>query len=232
MVEKQQKHAASFLVLDIYLYYTSYLLIQFDGWPGPFSSHPPHNHIFFNPLRGYNVGLPHEFSDISLLMRLVRACSRVQTKTSKLRASPAYLKADNGSQGEREKTPVQPESMETENAAPTKVPASVLNMQFVCIGFMAITEADEREKFRVRCLLPAFLTPLFCKIASTTWYHRQLRRAEESQSADPVTNSRPRACPRVFYAPSPSLPMITRSMVRPFPLDRTVAPDHSRPTSH
>ena len=106
------------------------------------------------------------------------------------------------------------------------------NKQIVCIEYMEITEDDEREIFRVRGVIPItfFDRPILFKIASITRYGPQLRREDESGSADPTTNAHPRSRPRIFHAPT--YPRIQRPMRRRFPLDRTVATDDPRPTSH
>ena len=106
---------------------------------------------------------------------------------------------------------------------PPKYKHMFSNKQIICIKYMEITEDDEREIFRVRGVISPlrFSIAQFCfKIASTTRYGPQLRREDESGSADPTTNAHPRSRPRVFHAssyprnqrPSPAFRWIARSL--------------------
>jgi hypothetical protein len=75
-----------------------------------------------DPIDRYTVGLLLESRN--LLANVSRW--RVQIKTSEMRSSrPAYLRADNGLQGQQEKVLVQTENRETRKATTTKVYANV-----------------------------------------------------------------------------------------------------------
>ncbi len=69
------------------------------------------------------------------------------------------------------------------------------NKQVAYIEYTEITEDDEHEIFRVRCVLPTFLIPCYSKIVSAT---SPLRQQDESGSVDATANPYPRARPRVF----------------------------------